>query len=182
MNPNNKDGMRQCNQCHEIKPLDDFHKSKDRYLNREYRCKICSLKRQRPRPLRWQQMTAEQKSKRKESAKKHRQSEKGRVVWLIQAYKRIDKSKSMNCEITRTWFMDNIFNHPCIYCGDYERIGCDRIDNSIGHTPENVVPCCADCNVSRMNRFTFNEMLVIGRAIRKVKVARGMSPELVCMS
>jgi hypothetical protein len=38
----------------------------------------------------------------------------------------------------------------CSYCGDKSvRIGLDRIDNSKGHTSDNVVPCCMRCNLVR---------------------------------
>ena len=38
---------------------------------------------------------------------------------------------------------------PCVYCGDTKRIGADRIDNTKGHTKENCVPCCIECNIAR---------------------------------
>jgi hypothetical protein len=36
--------------------------------------------------------------------------------------------------------------------------GLDRIDSSIGHVLENVVPCCFDCNIMKSNR-TVDEFL-----------------------
>jgi len=36
---------------------------------------------------------------------------------------------------------------PCSYCGSpIETIGLDRKDNTRGYTPDNVTPCCPDCN------------------------------------
>lgn len=62
---------------------------------------------------------------------------------------------------------------PCTYCGDtQEEIGCDRIDNSKGHTKDNVVPACKTCNVSRMDNFTHEEMLVLGKTIKQIKINR----------
>jgi hypothetical protein len=40
------------------------------------------------------------------------------------------------------------------------------------HIKANVVPCCPDCNIARSNNFTHEEMLIIGRAVAKVKSAR----------
>lgn len=38
----------------------------------------------------------------------------------------------------------------CFYCGDpIETIGLDRLDNSLGYTKENVVPCCSKCNIAK---------------------------------
>ena len=35
---------------------------------------------------------------------------------------------------------------PCFYCGILPSHGLDRIDNSLGHTQDNVRPCCEKCN------------------------------------
>ena len=79
-------------------------------------------------------------------------------------------------ENTRYNFSDdelqNILNQPCIYCGDTENIGLDRIDNTLGHSKENVIPCCSLCNMVRGNRFTVDEFKIIGNAIRIIKEKR----------
>lgn len=36
---------------------------------------------------------------------------------------------------------------PCHYCGNNTEGGLDRKNNSLGHTVENVVPCCTRCNL-----------------------------------
>lgn len=93
---------------------------------------------------------------------------------MISSYKCKDKKLGFEkcCDIDIDWMIDNIITKPCIYCGDTHRVGCDRIDNDKGHTKNNVVPCCYDCNCARNNNFTFNEMKEIGKAIYKVKQAR----------
>lgn len=73
------------------------------------------------------------------------------------------------------WMIDNIIKKPCVHCGDTNRIGCDRIDNNKGHTKDNVVPCCYECNCARNNNFSYNEMLIIGKAIKNVKQLRQIS-------
>jgi hypothetical protein len=43
-----------------------------------------------------------------------------------------------------------IISNPCAYCGENEkRIGIDRVDNKIGYTLENCVPCCNPCNMMK---------------------------------
>lgn len=93
---------------------------------------------------------------------------------MISSYKFKDKKNNVSgiCDITIEWMIENIFKKKCAYCGDTKRLGCDRIDNSKGHTMDNVVPCCIECNAARNNNFSYEEMLVIGKAIRKVKEAR----------
>lgn len=76
----------------------------------------------------------------------------GRAVNLLNAYNREDKKYNRGKgNLTAKWIVDNIFSKPCHYCGesDWSKIGCDRIDNSKPHTEDNVVPCCAECNVKR---------------------------------
>lgn len=41
---------------------------------------------------------------------------------------------------------DSITSKPCYYCGRKEDIGVDRIDNTLGHTLSNSLPCCHKCN------------------------------------
>lgn len=91
----------------------------------------------------------------KEKRKEYRKTPKGRAVYLVDNYKKDDKKYNRGeCTITSQWVVDNIFTKPCIYCGetDWHKLGCDRKDNDLPHTPENVVSCCKDCNDKRQNK------------------------------
>ena len=83
----------------------------------------------------------------------YRNTPMGRAIHLVSCYKRNDKKYNRGeCTLTPKWVVDNIFNKPCHYnCGetDWTKLGCDRIDNSKPHTPDNVVPCCEECNKKR---------------------------------
>ena len=68
--------------------------------------------------------------------------------------------------------MLGVLNKSCIYCGDNKRIGLDRLDNNKGHTKDNTVPCCYDCNCAKNINFTFDEMKILGQTIRKIKENR----------
>ena len=92
---------------------------------------------------------------------------------MISAYKHRDLYHQLPvCDIDVDWMINNILTKPCIYCGDTKRIGCDRIHNDGGHTKDNVVPCCYDCNCARNNNFSYEEMFVLGNAIKTIKEQR----------
>lgn len=103
----------------------------------------------------------------KEYKKEYRQTPTGRASHLIDRYKQSDKEQNRGeCTLTPKWIIENIFSKPCHYCGKegWDVIGCDRIDNSKPHTPDNVVPCCYECNCKRGRRdyeeFVLDIMLI----------------------
>lgn len=82
-------------------------------------------------------------------------SVEGRAKHLLHSYQTNDlKYNRGECTIDEEYIINNIFTKPCIYCGetDYTKLGCDRIDNSKPHTPDNVVPCCRKCNLERQKQ------------------------------
>lgn len=98
----------------------------------------------------------------KELKKAYRQTKRGRALTLISGYKKSDlKYNRGECTITAEWMIENVFSGQCChYCGetDWTKLGCDRIDNSLPHTPENCVPCCCDCNIKKA-RYGYNEFI-----------------------
>ena len=97
-----------------------------------------------------------------ERKKKYYQTPIGRASTLVRNYKWNDKKCNRGkCTLTVQWIIDNIFSgQKCIFCGesDWEKLGCDGIDNSLPHTPDNVNPCCDECNKKR-GRKEFEEFL-----------------------
>ena len=92
---------------------------------------------------------------------------------MISAYRIKDRKMGYTpSDMTIEWLIDNILTKPCHYCGDTKRVGCDRIDNNKGHSKDNVVPCCIECNTARNNYFTYEEMRRIGKTIAEVKKDR----------
>lgn len=99
--------------------------------------------------------------------------ERAKASKLISTYKCKDKKHGHEiCDIDIDWMINNIMHKPCIYCGDTHLIGCDRIDNTKGHLKINVVPCCCSCNRARCDSFSHEEMLVLGKTIRQIKLNR----------
>ena len=103
--------------------------------------------------------TDELKSKNREQCKKYYHTYSGRSRSLVHKYTQSDLEEGRGeCTLTPGWIVGHIFTSSCIYCGDsdWEHLGCDRIDDSLPHTPENCVCACGICNVDRM----LNEMSV----------------------
>lgn len=95
---------------------------------------------------------------------KWRKTQIGRASYLVGNYQRHDKkAKRSECTLTAKWIVENIFSKPCVYCGktDWHELGCDRIDNSKPHTPENVVTCCEECNIKRGTK-KFEDFKLLG--------------------
>ena len=93
---------------------------------------------------------------------------KGRANMLLNNYKFSDKTYNRGeCTLTADWIVEHIFSQPCHYCGktDWKELGCDRIDNSLPHTQDNVVPCCTECNAKKA-RYSYDEyMKMIGKIV-----------------
>lgn len=92
-------------------------------------------------------------------------TENGRSKHLLGDYKKQDKKLGGETTITPEWIIENVFHKYCHYCGetDWKKLGCDRKDSSLPHTPENCVPCCAKCN-SKKGKKPYDEyMRLIGK-------------------
>ena len=77
-------------------------------------------------------------------------TKKGRASHLLNAYRANDvKYNRGECTLTAEWIIEHIFTQPCAHCGesDWRELGCNRLDNSLPHTPDNVEPCCLKCNL-----------------------------------
>lgn len=139
--------MKKCNICEELKEINEFTFSK-KYNFYAYCCRKCD---------------AERKKGRKRSKPKY----SGQI---FSSYRSYDENKNLEFSLTIE-YIENSLLQPCTYCG-YPSTGLDRIDNSLGHTEENCLPCCRDCNTAKMNNFTTEEMMIIGKAIKQVKDGR----------
>lgn len=97
--------------------------------------------------------------------------EEGRFAYVRQSA--LSKGKSWN--LTKEEY-EPLVMLPCDYCGCENNvkagIGLDRLDNTRGYDLDNVVSCCIECNIARGDRFTPEEMKVIGAAIASVKLSR----------
>lgn len=175
----NRNGFRRCNKCLiEFEATTEFFpRDANRPLGIGYQCKECANAFRRAkgdsRKNRWSKlMTPEQRQAKYKISRAYYHG-KGRAAVLIAAYRSVDKKRGFVCDLDATWFKEFIENKPCYYCGETtDKRGCDRLDNNLGHTKDNVVACCALCNHTRTNRFTHEEMKLLGHTIHRIRLAR----------
>jgi len=69
---------------------------------------------------------------------------------------------------------------PCAYCNFASITGLDRINNDRGHSADNVLPCCEECNEARNIHWSVEIMrTIIGPAIAQARIARDQSKTVV---
>ena len=76
-----------------------------------------------------------------------------------------------------SWFKKN---NKCIYCGgivntnmeikddNFKIKSVERIDNKKGYNFNNMATSCYACNMAKGNNFSHEEMLILGKTIRKI--------------
>jgi hypothetical protein len=145
-----KEGFKTCGKCKIQKKHEEFFKNaitKDKLTTN---CKLCN--------------SLESKEKYKNPIH--------RAKMFCDNYIKIDRKKGLISDLTVD-FVLKIISSPCIYCGENkENIGCDRADNKLGHTKDNVVPCCHLCNSVKSDKFSKVEMIKIGNIIKEIKQIR----------
>lgn len=153
-----------CIICNNEKDISQFyfHKGSNYYLNT---CINCFNKKRRDK---YEQVSLgiyiERKNKRREQNK----TKIDQIALVLQHCKTFDKKKKFSDKIVSIEFISKALDKPCFYC-DYPSTGLDRLNNNLGHSEENCIPCCKDCNIARGNRFSPDEMVIIGNAIKEVK-------------
>ena len=90
---------------------------------------------------------------------------------LYQSYKKRAEDKGLIFDLTKKEF-GNLTKSKCFYCdieprqiskgrnknGSYIYNGIDRLDNSLGYTKLNSVPCCKHCNTMKM-QLSYDEFM-----------------------
>lgn len=161
--PNDCSEIRKCRVCETDKPACEFYPTSSGYIN--YRCIECDIKRVAKRK---DEESSEDRDKRLEYSKDFYY--KNRNKQLLQTYRKFDFERNYNFDIDLE-YLDDLLTESCAYCG-FPATGLDRIDDKIGHTKANTIPCCSECNTAKMHNFSYEEMLLIGQTIKEIKLAR----------
>jgi len=123
--------MKKCVKCKQEKPFSEFNKDKQKKSGFYSYCKECRNQ--------FYQDNIESIKKRE---KQYALTPKGKYM----QYKHRAKHRSIEFSLTFEEFY-SYWEEPCDYCNTpIETIGLDRMDNSKGYTPENVISCCRSCN------------------------------------
>lgn len=165
---------KKCTKCGRELPLSKFAKNKVKKDGYNCWCKECQNqynKQYRQEHIQKaieyaKQYRQNNKEYYKEYDKKYRSTPMGRASYLVGGYRKSDKDANRGeCTLTAKWIIDNIFTSKCHWCDetDWNKLGCDRIDNDKPHTPDNVNPCCDDCNKKRGKK-TYEEFLELIKA------------------
>lgn len=64
---------------------------------------------------------------------------------ILNNCRKTDRRFGFECALTRE-DIRALISTECRYCGEADRLGVDRVDNSRGYSKDNIVPCCIRCN------------------------------------
>lgn len=103
---------------------------------------------------------------------------------LFNLLKHSAKKKKYSVSLTYEDFLEFIKTKNCHYCNcgvswqkylvkingkSQNRYNLDRKNNDIGYTKENCVVCCSTCNRVKNKDFSYEQMLILGETIGKIK-------------
>lgn len=108
---------------------------------------------------------------------------------IFNAFKLGSASRGLKVEISFSDFLNFTRIPDCHYCGDLLnwkphkdpgttsfRYFLDRKDSNVGYQLDNLVTCCTLCNLTKSDKFTYEEFIQIGQVIRKIKEDRNVRP------
>lgn len=89
----------------------------------------------------------------------------------------LTKKRNMKCDLTFTEFLSFTLIKECHYCHSpiqwktkgQRSYHLDRKDNDVGYNKHNCVVCCPRCNLSRTNRYTYQEWYIMNEYFRKLR-------------
>jgi hypothetical protein len=104
---------------------------------------------------------------------------------IFNAFKLGSASRGLKVDIDFQDFLNFTKIPDCHYCGDLLewkphkdpgttsfRYFLDRKDSNIGYELDNLVTCCTLCNLTKSDKFTYEEFIKIGQVIRNIKEDR----------
>lgn len=111
-------------------------------------------------------------------SRKHKWYEKRKYDFDVR-YKNLKSgAKQRNLELTISFSeYSDLMKQNCHYCNasleKHIGTGLDRKINNIGYTKENSVPCCTECNVGKGEFYSYEEWIVMIKALLEFREKNG---------
>ena len=148
---------KRCPKCGRVLPITEFSKNKSRKDGLNHYCKQCDIAKRKEYYQTHRdtvlKSVAEWRAKNPTYNAEYRDPQKNPRRWaksIVSAYRQMDRQRGFDDSqtITAEWFLDNIAYKPCAHCGvqGIGLVGCNRFDNTKGHTQDNVEAACWSCN------------------------------------
>jgi hypothetical protein len=148
-----------CQVCERERPLGRF--SKFTKNGKEYRRNICHACKQRI-----ERRDPRVRARYNAAQARQRKNNPVRSIWTDS--RKTDRKKNRENDLTKEFIAEQIAK-GCSYCGETKiRMTLDRIDNTRGHTMDNVVPACIRCNYVRGN-MPYEAWLRLRAGLRKAR-------------
>jgi hypothetical protein len=152
-----------CKKCNQDKDLNDFTIERSMPQGRYYWCKDCVSDRRTKR-------YATQKANGLPGGFENSQQR----FRAVRSQARSRTRGNLQWEIEHDYWASLVIGEDrvCTYClGPLNQTGSslDRMDNSKDYIKGNVTPCCKSCNETKSNKFTFDEMVAMMKAVREVR-------------
>ena len=156
--------MRTCRQCGSADRLETSNSNGKGYTRS--RCLDCKAKASRE----WRATPeGSEATKRVERRRKQRRAAGlDTEKWILVDTRRSDRKNGRENDLTREFIAEEIAK-GCSYCGENGiRMTLDRIDNSKGHTQDNVISACIRCNYTRRD-MPHEAWLVVAKGMREAR-------------
>ena len=148
---------KRCGKCGRILPITEFSKDKSRKDGLNHYCKQCDRAKRKKYHITHRdselKRVAEYYQENKDKIADYYDPQTHPMNWaknMVNKYRSTDRDRGFDDSktITAEWFVQNIMYKPCAHCGlrQVGAIGVNRLDNTKGHTIDNVEPCCLKCN------------------------------------
>ena len=147
---------KKCNICLTVKPVSEFYYSNTHncYM---YACKECA--------------TAKGVKRRAEFLKN--KGSRQYAVLMLAKLKRRAKLGNLPFDLTHDDITKIYTTEHCTYCDRVgQRMTFDRKVPELGYVMGNCAPACFSCNKTKSALFTYEEMLIIGKALETVYKSR----------